>query len=163
MKTVYWVLVIIFTAALAVTSFVTPELLSGNEFLNAFMGDSLLNVLGVILAITASSAAHLHLKFNDLEEKHKQLYVFDGARREIRSDTFFLMWSFCFAVVVLIVRSADFASDAMVKSICNSLGLIVLLLNILILVDITDAIFSITPVLESEDNESERKKRQDFT
>lgn len=120
-----------------------PELLATNKILIGFVNEEILNILAVMATVTIASAANIHLAFNRLEERAKKTGVFDKARKEINESALVLVWLFIATVVFLIVKA--FSDELRWTSFWNGACMIVLLVNVFVLIDITSAVFRITP------------------
>lgn len=143
-KSVAYCTLIATIAVILVLTATVPDLLSdSNAFLHGFVAEGLLNVLGVILAITLASAGQMHLTLNQIEEKHNQL-AFQRTRSGIKSAAYFLIALFLFAVV-LVVAKPLVAHAPWAQSLCNGFALIAVLWNVLILISLTQGIFAIKP------------------
>lgn len=126
-------------------SVAAPWVLSDkNEFLRHFIGGDLLNVLGVILAITLASAANLHLEFNNIENLVKKTFL-GRTRTAVKKSAFSLIILFVIAVVTVVVKPLLNQSD-ITMSIVNGLCLLVILFNVLVLTDLTALVFRIEPL-----------------
>lgn len=116
-------LVIIVLAALVIFVVDHPAWLAdSNAFLKDFVGANLLNVLGVILAITLASAAQLHLEFNKAEERSNKR-GFKASRDAVRSAAYLLIGLFCLSVFVLICKAAVSPAERG-QAIANSLEIL---------------------------------------
>ena len=127
-----------------------PQLLVENDFLKNFINHELLNILAIIVTITAASAANLHLGLNHAEETIKRRDHFKVARKEIREGVYCLIVLFLVAVITLIIRSSFLGNLCIVSSL-NGLSLVVLLTYILVLIDTTMAVFALGPFLPSSE------------
>ena len=150
MKAIFWVLVIVSIGVVIVISICKPELLVNNQFLKNFINHELLNILAVIVTVTAASTANIHLAFNRVEEKIKKNDYFKYARQEVNHGAIFLILLFLILVVLLIVRSY-FLHNMNVVSFINGISLIILLVNILVLLDVTLTVFAIHPIASDSD------------
>jgi hypothetical protein len=117
-----------------------------NEFLKNFVNHELLNVLGVIMAITLASAANLHLEFNKIEDV-AQKTILTRARAAVRKSAFSMIVLFTFAVVIVTVKPLLPPSDVMM-SFANGATLLIVLFNILVLTDLTKLVFTIEPLFK---------------
>ncbi len=148
-KTVSWCLLITAFAVVCVMSSATPRVLGdGNEFLLNFVTGELLDVLGVILAITLAASGQLHLTLNQIEEKKKRA-GFHRTRRSVRQATYTLVVLFV-AAVILVVAKPVLASETWSQSLFNGVALVILFWNVLLLVSLTAGIFAIKPEIEDE-------------
>jgi len=150
----------IFTAAVGVwivLSVSSPWVLSDkNSFLKDFVGGDLLNVLGVILAITLASSANLHLAFNSIENEVKKTFLV-RTRAAVKKSAFSLIILFVIAVVAVVVKPLLPQSEISM-SIVNGICLLVVLFNILVLTDLTALVFRIGPLYEIiPDNEKDKR------
>jgi hypothetical protein len=118
-------------------------------FLKEFIGHGLLDVLGVILAITLASAGNLHLALNQIEERHGTR-GFTRMRGSIRMAAGFLIGLFVLAITINVAKSA-LASADWAQSLFNGIGLIILLWNVLLLISLTAGVFAIRAEIASTD------------
>jgi hypothetical protein len=140
-------ILIVGAALVFVMAAAAPDSLSDtNLFLKAFVSGGLLDVLGVILAITLSSAGQLHLTLNEIEEKHNKL-IFGRMRPTIRRATTALIVLFVIAVALVSAKPL-LAQTAATQTIFNGFALFVLLWNVLLLVSLTQGIFAIKPEIK---------------
>jgi len=120
-----------------------PEFLATNAFLSDFIGHEVLGILALIATVTIASAANIHLAFNRLEEKADKLGAFASARKEVNDSAIALVYLFLMTVGMLIVRAIS--EDVYWVSFWNGASLIILLVNMFVLIDLTLAIFELTP------------------
>jgi hypothetical protein len=104
MNTICLVIIIVLSGVVVSISVCAPDTLAENEFLKSFINQEILNILAVIMTISITSIATIHIWFNELEDKHEKK-VFRPARREINQNAFFLLWCFVVELILLIVRS----------------------------------------------------------
>lgn len=126
-----------------------PEWLSDKMyFIKEFMSKDILSILGIILTITLASAAQLHLEFNKIEEQAGKRFLINS-RRKVHQAAYALIYTFVFATIILIVKPiiCDPLSDRSQAAV-NAIGIFVLWLNVLILIELTQAAFSISPKLD---------------
>jgi hypothetical protein len=148
MKIVYITLFIAISGVLVVISVCQPTVLSKNEFLRGFVNQEVLSIMAVIMTISITSIATIHIWFNELEDKHGKK-VFGAARREINQAAFYFIGLFVAQLVCLIVRSLPiFSSSDISISLFNSLSLLLLLLSVLTLLDIMGVVRALTPADE---------------
>ena len=141
-KSVAFSLIIGMVFMLSTIVLVQPSLVSDkNLFLKDFIGSNLLNVLGVILAITLASSAQLHLELNKAEERHGRA-GFKKSRSSIRGANVGLIIMFVLAVSALVIKSAASDSDR-AQAAFNAVELFLLFMNVLFLAELTQAAFSI--------------------
>ena len=145
MQIISWVIVIISSEFLIfLVPLYWPQFLVENHFLQNFINHELLNILAIIMTVTAASVANIHLVFNRAEETIKKPNYFGGARKEINEGFWCLIVLFLVAIIALIIRSS-FIGDLFWVSLLNGLGLVILLMYILVLIDITTAVFAMHP------------------
>src|SRR4051794_10942065 len=101
---------------------------------------------------TLASAGQLHLTFNAIEERHCRRFLY-GTRAHLRQAAFMLIWLFLGAVALLIVKPLVRTSPT-VTSITNGIGLLILLWEVLLMVEITQTVFAIKPALDDLDDGS---------
>lgn len=136
--------VVVITCAIGAPGILSDQ----NSFLKRFVGVDLLNVLGVILAITVAASGQLHLEFNKIEERFKERGL-TKTRQSVRSDTFLLIWLFLAAICVVVVKPLVGASTLWAESLFNGAALLILIWNVLLLVSFTRVTFAIPPHLDS--------------
>jgi uncharacterized protein YqhQ len=118
-----------------------------NDFLRGFVNHELLAILGVILAITLASAAQIHLKFNDMEEKANRAFL-ASSRHEVKSSAYWLILSFVVALFLVMVKPL-FLEHHFAIAFVNGAAIWVLLFDIMILFDMTAGIFAISATLKA--------------
>ena len=150
MKIISWVSLFISVGSVAVVSVCYPQFLVENHFLKNFMNHEFLNILAVIMTVTAASTANIHLAFNRAEEKIKKPRYFQQARKEINQGAIVLILLFLLAIAVLIARSY-YIHNITIVSLLNGAGLVILLINVLVLVDVTLTVFAIHPLIPNSD------------
>ena len=112
-----------------------------NLFFKDFVNHELLNVLGVIVAITLASAANLHLQFNELEDAAKKQFLVK-TRRSLTNSVYLLILIFGTALLVVILKPISAASSE-VQAFFNGLATILLIVSLLTLVDISRLVFKV--------------------
>ena len=133
------------TVALAICA---PALLSDNNgFLKGFVGNELLAVLGVILAITLGTAAQLHLTFNKIEEDYKQRNALNTSRKSVQSGAYWLIGLFLFALLLVVVKPL-LALSEWSQTLFNGTAIIVLIAYVLALIDLLKTAFAIRPKID---------------
>lgn len=75
-----------------------------NEFLKGFVNHELLNILGLIAAITIGSAAQLHLRLNDIERSRSTSGAFTKTRKVIHRATYWLIAIFLLSLILVIIK-----------------------------------------------------------
>jgi hypothetical protein len=148
-KSASFSLLIAVATILIVVVIVEPEWLSDKKaFVKDFMSKDILSVLGIILTITLASAAQLHLEFNKIEETAGKRFLLNS-RRKVHQAAYALIFTFVFAVILLVVKPivCDPFSDRS-QAALNAIGIFTLWMNVLILIELTQAAFSIMPHFE---------------
>lgn len=128
-----------------------------NGFLKNFVNHEFINVLGITLAVTLASAAQIHLAFNRTEEFYRRRDILEGARSQLRQSAYWLISLFVAGVTIVVIKpiaSVDSTSEA----VFNMAALFVLLWHVLLLVSLTQLVFTIEPEYFDDDdrNTSER-------
>jgi len=142
-KSVSYCILIGWAVVVVVLSAVSPNVLSDNNaFLKNFINHEILNVLGVILAITIASAGQLHLTLNSIEEKHSAPNHFVKTRNGIRSASYGLVWLFFVELVIVVIKPL-LCAEGWAQSIFNGASLMVVICSVLALVSIVQAVFAI--------------------
>ncbi|MGH1417550.1 MAG: hypothetical protein ACRBCJ_01695 [Hyphomicrobiaceae bacterium] len=113
-----------------------------NRFFREFVNHEFINVLGVILAITLASAAQIHLAFNRIEERYKVRNALEKTRGELRNNAYWLIGLFLFGVVIVVTKPVV-CSGPTGQAFFNLTALLVLVWHVLILVSLTQLVFSI--------------------
>lgn len=135
-------------ALLGSAAICNPEMLNQNEFLVAFLRHQLLSILAVIVTVTAASSANLHLSFNRAEEVSGKKGLFDEARKEVNRGAVLLLVLFLVALLALLIQ-AGIPDAPMVEASISAGLLVLLLLNVLVLIDLTLTIFAVHPLLNA--------------
>jgi hypothetical protein len=127
-------------AVVAITHFEPSWLGDENEFMRQFVDEQMLNILGVIIAIFLPSAATLYLRLAEIQrDRGVDLAKYRAA---IRWNCGIVVGLFAATVVLLIFKGS--VSDVKeLTSAANGLTLVVLLANLLVLVDLTIAMFDV--------------------
>lgn len=140
----YFTVTLIVTIGVVVAMTVCmPEFLAQNSFLEGFINHEILNILAVMATVTIASAANIHLAFNRLEERANKPGNFKTARKEINHSAMALVWLFIATVIFLVLKAVSM--NLYWVSFWNGICLIVLLVNVFVLIDITAAVFEVTP------------------
>jgi hypothetical protein len=144
MKVPAIVILVVIAGVLITLSICEPTILSQNEFLKGFITHELLGIMAVVMTISMTTIATIHIWFNELENKHGKR-VFGRARKEINSSIFHFIGIFALQLFVLIVRSIPFFKNDVAVSLFNSASLILLLITIVTLLDIMGVVRKLTP------------------
>lgn len=141
-KSIAYVIVLCMIAVLSCCVISAPEFISDkNSFLRSFVSDQMLSVVGFMMTITLASAANLHLEFNKIEERYQRVGL-QKARHEVHSSAYWMIGVFTSSVFLVVLKPIFSCGDRS-QAICNSIAIIILLLNILVLVDLTRTAFGI--------------------
>lgn len=142
-KSVAYCTLIVTFAVIVVLSACAPNILSDeNTFLKGFADEGVLDVLGVILAITVASAGQLHLTLNQAEERHGKI-IFSRTRGGVKSATYMLIALFLLAVILVVAKPALAGTAAWAQSLFNGVALFIVIWNVLLLLSLTQGIFGI--------------------
>jgi hypothetical protein len=135
------VFVLIAAVVIVVTAtIVDPAMIDDrNPFLATFVPNELLNVLGVVLAIFLPSAAGLYLKLSELG-RGDESNPFSSTKTQIWSSVIIIILLFISTVVILIIKGLG-PGEGRWGAFFNGLALVLLLAHILVLFDITRAVF----------------------
>lgn len=150
-KNIGYCTLICLATLVAILAVAAPTLISDdNEFLKSFVNHELLNVLGVIVAITLASAAQLHLTLNGIEERLGIPNSFIKTRSGVQSSVYWLIGLFLVALAIVIVKPLV-ASSQWAQTLANGASVIVVVWNLLVLVSLTQAVFAVPAVTDDED------------
>lgn len=127
-----------------VTLVYRPDAISdGNAFLKGFVNHELLAFLGVIVTITLASAANLHLALNQLEAATKEKNNFPATRRSVRVSAYALLWLLVAAIIMVVAKPMATGGNVTVEAFFNGAAIVIVIANVLILADLTEAAFKI--------------------
>jgi len=150
-KTVALCAFIVSVGVWIVLSVAAPWVLGdNNRFMKDFLSDKLLSFLGVIVTITLASIANLHLELNKIEQMAGRR-GFPRARLRLRQSAAWMIAMLLGAVALDVVKPLVSAGE-IVASFLNGAGLLIVIFNALILIDITQMVFQIEPNLPPEHN-----------
>ncbi|MDP3555607.1 hypothetical protein [Methylocystis sp.] len=117
-----------------------------NLFLKDFMSKDILSVLGIILTITLASAAQLHIEFNKIEEHYGKKFLIKS-RQKVHQAAYVLICTFVISVCLLLMKPIS-AESYRYQAIFNAAGIFLLWINVLVLIELTQAAFSIPPHID---------------
>lgn len=144
-KTLSYLILFVSAVGMTVISVIRPEYLSdANGFLKGFINENILNMLGVILAITLASVANIHLSFNSIEEKFSRPGALSGSRRNLKKAAYWLIGIFVAGCIIVTVKPLAGVSPVG-QAIFNSAALIMLIWHVLILISLMELVFRIAP------------------
>jgi len=142
-KTVARCIVLCAMAVWIILSLAVPWVLADtNPFLKGFVNHKLLSLLGVIVTITLASAANLHIELNKIEEAAGQSGVVN-TRVSIKRSARWLIASLIVAVLVVLIKplvAPDPVVHQTAASLLNGAALLIILADILVLIDLTQAV-----------------------
>lgn len=150
-KTIAWCTYICSISVWILLTFIKPWVLSDqNVFLKGFINHELLSFLGLIVAITIGSVANIHLELNKLEEQVKK-EVFTKTRNSIKKSIYWMIGILIASLVIVLAKPVFVAisNNHSTESFFNGAGLLAILFNILVLIDILQTTFKIKPNYES--------------
>lgn len=141
-RSIAYGILIAFTAMTIAIAAARPDWISDqNAFLKSFIGQDILNLLGVILAITLASVASIHLEFNKIEERYQKRGL-KNSRSNLRSSAFSLIA--LFVVAVMLVTTKPLVNNGPVSEGLINMGcMLILVWHILILIDLMHLVFAI--------------------
>jgi Flp pilus assembly protein TadB len=150
-KSISYCILICLGAVVVALAASAPDIIADkNAFFSAFVNHELLNILGVIVAITLASAAQLHLTLNSVEERLGQSNSFVSTRAGIRSSVYGLIVLFLIALVLVIVKPI-IALENWSQTLVNGAAVVIIVWNVLVLISLTEAVFGIAPVVEDDE------------
>ncbi|KEQ05105.1 hypothetical protein [Pseudorhizobium pelagicum] len=138
---------ILFVSAVGLTviSVAEPSFLSdSNGFLKNFVNENILNMLGVILAITLASVANIHLAFNRIEERYEKPLGLAKSRTNLKKAAYWLIGIFVAGCIIVAVKPVAAVTEVG-QAIFNSAALLMLIWHVLILISLTELVFKIGP------------------
>jgi hypothetical protein len=139
----YCILICAFTLLIIITICFPNVLSDSNSNLATFINQGgFLSFLGVLVTITLASASNLYLRLNQYE-KEKGEIKFTDARNSIKKSTYFLLIMLFLSIIIILIIKPILCNGERYQSIINSFCLLVLLSNILVLLDITEAVFTL--------------------
>lgn len=140
------VIFLLLTVFLFMAAWRYPSALSDqNVFLNDFLDNDFLSVLGFITAITVASISSIHLHLNSLTDQTKK--GFQRTKSALLKSAVTLIFSFALGLVLVVIKPI-FPIDSFWRTICNCLALTVILLDLSIMLDVTRTVLKIPPVSE---------------
>ncbi len=144
-KPLSYAILFISAVGLTVISVIEPSYLSDkNVFLKNFINENILNMLGVILAITLASVANVHLAFNRIEERYGVAGGLQKSRNNLKKAAYWLIGIFVAGCIIVAVKPIA-AKTEVGEAIFNSAALMMLIWHVLILISLTELVFRIGP------------------
>jgi len=145
MKIINTIFLIVSAGVIIALSVCSPSILTDNEFLKGFVTHEILGMLGVIMTISITTIATIHIWFNELEAKHGKR-VFSGARREINQSALVFIGLFVTQLFVLIFKSLHiFTVNPTAQSLFVGVSILLLLASVMTLIDIMNVVKALTP------------------
>lgn len=114
-----------------------------NSFLKGFVNEEFLGFMGVVVTITLASAANLYIELNKLEDKLDEA-AFQKSKADVRQSAYALVTTLVAAVVLVILKPLLVCGERSAAAI-NGIALTVLIVAIMIMIDLTQAAFSLDP------------------
>lgn len=114
-----------------------------NGFLKGFVNEEFLGFMGVVVTITLASAANLYIELNKLEDK-LDVAIFTRSKADVRHSAYALIATLVASVVLVVVKPLLMCGERIVAA-TNAVALTILIVAILILIDLTQAAFSLDP------------------
>jgi hypothetical protein len=113
-----------------------------NAFLSNFVGEDMLDFMGIVVTITLGSASNIFLELNKVEVEFKRS-VFRKTKADIQHSAYaligLLICSFALVCIKPIIPNGEH-----VCCIINGIGISIILATFFILVDLTQASFSLS-------------------
>lgn len=141
-KSISWTLFISIAAALLAISICEPKHLSDqNPFLKGFVNHEFLSFMGILVTITLTTAATIHIALTNKEERQSR-EIFPKTKASVRKSATSLLWALASSVVIVVVKP-NVNNGEVSAAIMNSLCLLVILWSLLILADISKLAFKV--------------------
>jgi hypothetical protein len=138
--------------SLIITSYFNLDILSDrNKFLHEFINHEYVNILGVIVAITTASASNIHLELRRLEVEYKFHNGFINTRKQVKMAASALIYLFVGGFIVVLLKP-HFAESPKIEALFNSIAIILLSWNILILLSLLRLSFKVGPISTDSDD-----------
>lgn len=122
-----------------------PYWLADNKFLDDFISSEIVAVLVLILTITFASVANIHLTLTRISSLVDDSAAIGKIRKRINRSASLILWSFIFAILMLIVKGWSLGNVYLV-ALSHGACLLILLLNVLILHTIYRSVFWLSKV-----------------
>ncbi|MBJ6127596.1 hypothetical protein [Microvirga splendida] len=100
--------------------------------------------MGVIVTITLASAANLFIELNKLEEKI-EMAVFSASKKHVKDSAFSLIGLLIASLTIVVVKPLFESFGPTAQALSNGMALTTILVSVLILIDLTQAAFSLDP------------------
>ncbi|MCZ7910641.1 hypothetical protein O9X94_15050 [Agrobacterium leguminum] len=156
-KSLSYIILFVSAVGMTVVSVIAPDYLSdNNSFLKGFINENILNMLGVILAITLASVANIHLAFNRIEEKYERPGALSGSRQNLKKSAYWLIGIFISGCIVVTIKPLA-AVTPVGQALFNSAALEMLIWHVLILISLTELVFHIGPEVVQKNGEPPSK------
>ena len=117
-----------------------------NRFFRNFVTHELLNVLGIIVAITLASGSNLYVQFNVLEDAVQERFL-QKPRLDLIRSVYLLICTFIAAILLVIIKPLLGVSSE-TQAFFNAVAVILLIDNILTLVDLSRSAFKVPSKLD---------------
>ena len=119
-----------------------------NTFLKNFINHELLAVTGVMLTITLGSAAQIHLKLNEIEERKGHEFL-HKTRSNVKSGSYFLILIFSFCVLLVLLKPV-LAETIRGQAFFNAMAIYAIMWMTLVIAAFTRLVFAIGPQFRGE-------------
>jgi len=114
-----------------------------NSFLKGFVNEEFLGFMGVIVTITLASAANLYIELNKLEDKLDEA-AFQRSKADVRHSAYALMSTLVASVGLVVIKPLLVCGERSAAA-TNGIALTILIAAIMIMIDLTQAAFSLDP------------------
>lgn len=139
---------------LSVLTICHPNILSSNSFLRSFVSHEIMAFLIVVLTITLASVANINLQITSMvrqltsseARRRAELVLATPLRKEVNSSAWLLFWAFVACAIALVIKG-QWHENAYVESGVNSIAIVVMVMNLLVLYDIHQTIFALAPAI----------------
>lgn len=120
-----------------------------NEFLRNFVNHEFINFVAVIVTITLAVAGQIHLSLNRLEEQAGRRFL-NKTRGSLHQSAIVLIATLPTALALVILKPIISINETW-QSSTNSMAVIIILINIMVLWDLTALTFKIGPMINEGD------------
>jgi hypothetical protein len=131
---------------LGLLCFEYPSLLNdNNKFLSSFVNHEFLAVPGIVVTISLASAANIHIELNRIEEKISKI-IFQRVRYRLKLSAYSLLF-ILFSAMTLVCTKGAVQEESSWIPFLNSIAIILFIFCMLVLIDLTQAAFSLPSIL----------------
>jgi len=118
-----------------------------NTFLRNFVNQELLNLLGVVLAITLASVASLQVAFDKVKDNIEGLELSE-TRNAVKSAIMSLNWTFLGAVLLVVIKPLMPTGCTPIVSLVNATALLLVIYYGMTLMELTILTFKMPSLRE---------------